>query len=106
MKPEEGEQLSLSFEPSVLALLTPDEIWESAASLVPHMREDRRIERKPPRYDPRALGDYFSMWANTSPDGGLIVVGMGDGGEMLGFAREDPGRVNTLEATGPIYCPD
>jgi ATP-dependent DNA helicase RecG len=106
MKHEEGPQLSLNFDPSVLALLTPDEIWESAATLVPHMKEDRRIERKPPRYDAKALGDYFSMWANTSPDGGLIVVGMGDGGEMIGFEREDPKRVNTLEATGPIYCSD
>lgn len=102
----EDVQLTLNFEPSLLALLTPDEIWESAATLVPKMREDRRLERKPPRFEPRALGEYFSMWANTAPDGGLMVLGLGDRGEILGFENEDEGRVNTLEATGPVFCPD
>lgn len=102
----DGIQLTLDFPSPVLALLTPDEIWESAATLVPHLREDRRIERKPPRFDARALGDYFSMWANTSPDGGLVVVGIGDDGELLGFHNLDLNHVNTLEAAGHIYCSD
>jgi len=103
---DEGLQLSLDFPSSVLALLTPDEIWESAATLVPYLREDRRIERKPSRFDARALGDYLSTWANTAPDGGLLVIGIGDKGEVLGFHNLDLNHVNTLEAAGHVYCPD
>jgi ATP-dependent DNA helicase RecG len=99
-------QLRINFDAATLALLTPDEIYEASATLVPTLKEDRRVERKPPRFDPKALGDYFSMWANTQPDGGLILVGIGDGGELIGFEGEGVPRINKVETAPAIYCPD
>ena len=102
---EEPIQLSLAF--SALALLSADEIYLSASQkLLEELREDRRIERKPPGVHGKALGDYFSMWANTSPDGGLIVVGMEDEGRFTGLSSIGPTGLNELERAGWTYCPD
>jgi hypothetical protein len=30
------------------------------------------------------LSEYFSMWANTVPDGGLLAIGIEDGGKVAG----------------------
>ena len=69
------EQLNLSFD-EPLALLSPDEIYQNAShSLLALLKEDRRLERKTAGVHGRALGEYFSMWANTVPEGGLIVLG-------------------------------
>lgn len=67
------EQLSFTFEtPS--ALLAPDEIFQlvDASELLRRLDEDNRLERKPPGFHPRSLGEYVCMWANTAPSGGLI----------------------------------
>jgi hypothetical protein len=100
------EQLSLIFD-GPLALLTIDEIYASAsAELLVQLNEDRRIERKPPGYHPDALGEYFSMWANTSPEGGIIVVGQHDKGPLLGCSGLPQHDLNRLEKTAMDYCPD
>jgi ATP-dependent DNA helicase RecG len=100
-----NHQLLLKFTRGPLELLTADEIYDDAERLVQDIAEDRRIERKPPKLATRSLGDYFSMWANTPPDGGLLVVGLGDKGEKLGFG-DCLGRVNEIEKCGAVYCPD
>ena len=46
------------------------------------------------------------MWANTAPDGGLIVIGMEDGGTVSGCSRLSQKELNRLEKTGMEYCPD
>ena len=75
-------QLSFIFE-GPLALLTVEEIYDRASTeLFQKLKEDRRIERKPTGIHSQSLGEYFSMWANTAPDGGLVVVGMEDGGAV------------------------
>jgi len=90
-----------------LALLTVHEIYEQASmELFKLLKEDRRIERKPSGIHPRQLGDWFSMWANTSPDGGVLVVGMEDDGEVPGCLRLSQNDLNRLEKTGMDYCPD
>ena len=77
-------QLPLVFSEGSLALLTVEEIYERAStSLFQKLREDRRIERKPAGIHSNHLGEYFSMWANTAPNGGLVVVGMEDGDQSL-----------------------
>ncbi len=43
------------------------------------------------------------MWANTSPSGGLIVVGVADDGEFLGCEGVDTKRINKLENAGYDY---
>jgi hypothetical protein len=65
-------------------LLTPDQIYQSAEKYGHLLKEDRRIERKAQGIHVPKLGEYFSMWANTSPHGGLVVVGIADSGEVLG----------------------
>ena len=46
------------------------------------------------------------MWANTSPDGGLIVVGIEDEGKVSGCASVDQSHVNDVEKSPRIYCLD
>ena len=73
------DQLNLRFD-IPLALITPDEIYQNAEAFIELLKEDRRFERKSPKTSPRSLGEYFSMWANTLPDGGLIALGIEDNG--------------------------
>jgi ATP-dependent DNA helicase RecG len=99
-------QLSFSFEtPS--AVISPDEIFQlSGAELLRRLKlkEDRRIERKPPGVQPRLLGEYFSMWANTSPHGGLIIVGMEDDGTLSGCHDLSTNQINEREKSAFIFC--
>lgn len=46
------------------------------------------------------------MWANTSPVGGLIVIGVGDDGAFEGLAEQGTSRLNDLEISGKTYCSD
>ncbi len=66
-------------------LLSVDEIYETATqALLEDLTEDRRIERKPPGIHASALGEYFSMYANKTPDGGIIVLGQENDGTISG----------------------
>jgi ATP-dependent DNA helicase RecG len=87
--------------------MTVEEMYEGASvELFKLLKEDRRIERKPSGIHPRQLGDWFSMWANTNPDGGILVVGMEDDGTESGCAKLSQSDLNRLEKTGMEYCPD
>jgi len=88
------------------ALLTPDEIYGLAdeGELLRRINEDRRLERKPPGIHARVLGEYICMWANTAPDGGLVVVGLGDHGEPLGCSALSQNQLNDIDKAGFIYC--
>jgi ATP-dependent DNA helicase RecG len=87
--------------------LTVQEIFDSADStLLVRLAEDRRLERKPTNVHCKELGEYISMWANTGPDGGLIVIGCEDGGIFTGLDSQGPKRWNDLEKTHDIYAPD
>jgi ATP-dependent DNA helicase RecG len=100
------EQLSLSFDEK-LVLLGVDEIYQGAdQSLLTLLKEDRRLERKPAGTHGRALGEYFSMWANTVPEGGIIVVGQENDGRLTGCQRLSQDELNHLEKACRIYCPD
>ena len=99
-------QLNLDYQRSLM-LMTPEEIYDaSGAEQLQRLKEDRRIERKPANIHPRALGEYFSMWANTSPDGGLLVLGMEDNGAISGCGGLSQDGLNDLERAGRIHCPD
>ena len=90
-----------------LALLTVEEIYEKASlDLFQKLKEDRRIERKPAGIHSQSLGEYFSMWANTAPDGGMVVIGMEDGGAVGGCLKLSQKELNRIEKTGMEYCPD
>ncbi len=103
-------QLTLEFPPPPVKnsmLLSVTEIYDMAdQSLLEELKEDRRIERKPIGTHNNNLGDYFSMWANTKPDGGIIVIGQENDGTLSGCIKGGQNHINDLERTGDIYCPD
>lgn len=107
------EQLTLDLPPphpplpELRQLWTPDDIYGALdEKLLREFAEDRRIERKSARTEPKNLGDYFSMWANTSPEGGLILVGIENNGVISGCRGLSDGQRNAIELTATRYCPD
>jgi ATP-dependent DNA helicase RecG len=103
-----SEQLDFNFD-GPLALLTVDEIYERASvELFRALREDRRVERKPAGIHTEALSDYFCMWANTAPEGGILVIGMDDDpeGTVSGCSGLSIHQLNRLESTRVEYCAD
>lgn len=105
----DNEQLSFlaSIEAPPSALLTPTEIFQRVnEELLVTLSEDNRLERKPGTCRTALLGQYISMWANTAPDGGVIVVGMADNGAFDGLNELGHERLNKLERCGRTYCPD
>lgn len=83
------KQLALNFDDaerrSVLELWRVDELYEEASEeLLRKLYEDNRLERKPPGIHAEPLSEYVCMWANTAPEGGLLVVGVNDDGEIIG----------------------
>jgi ATP-dependent DNA helicase RecG len=68
--------------------------------------EDRRIERKPAGIHQKPLAQYFSMWANTPTDGGVIAIGVEDDGKISGITKVGVAHLNDLERAGDICCPD
>jgi ATP-dependent DNA helicase RecG len=101
-----NEQLQLTLEERV-PFLTVEEIYDTPdATLLSIIKEDRRIERKPAGINSRALSQYFSMWANTAPDGGVIAVGIEDDGQISGILSVGTTHINDLERTGDTCCGD
>lgn len=102
-----GGQLEFEFDRTLLQLMTPDEIFDRAdEQLLRDLFEDSRFEAKPSGIHARELGEWFSMWANTAPHGGLIVVGIKNDDEFEGCSRLSPNQLNEIEATADTYCPD
>jgi ATP-dependent DNA helicase RecG len=88
-------------------LLSVTEIYSTATqTILEELKEDRRIERKPIGVRSLNLGDYFSMWANTKPDGGIIVVGQENDGAMSGCIKGGQNQINEVERAGNVHCPD
>lgn len=90
-----------------LELLSVEEIYEQASvELFQSLKEDRRIERKPSGTHPPQIGEYLSMWANTAPDGGILVIGMADDGTVIGCSGLSTKELNRIEKSGMEYCHD
>ncbi len=105
--PKQGS-LDFAFKsPSSLRLLSPDEIFARAdQSLLLRLHEDKRLERKPAKTHPQQLGEYFSMWANTAPDGGLLLLGVENDGSLSGCSVLSDKELNDREKADAHYCPD
>ena len=100
-------RFELDFEDKPELLLSPEDIFSKAdEDLLRRLAENRRIERKPPAFTGSRLGEYICMWANTSPDGGLIVSGMADKGGFIGCASLSQKQINNLEKAPHEFCPD
>ncbi len=105
-KGEDPNQLLL-FEHRVPELLSVEEIFTRASEqLLGQLYEDRRIERKPPGIHAASLAEYLSMFANTPPEGGLVVVGIENAGRLTGCRSLSPSKLSNLERAGHTHCPD
>lgn len=96
-----GDQLNLIFDvqpKGIVQLWTPDQIYDLlSADTLDQFKEDRRIERKSNKVQPKALAEYLSMWANTQPHGGIILVGIANDGSLEGCKILGPEGKNNLE---------
>jgi len=104
-----GEQLELNFNapvPSLPQLWTPDDIYDNAdQSTIEEFVEDSRLERKRAKVQRKALSEYVSMWANTQPAGGIVVIGVEDDGCITGCKSTEDEHLTNLETVGEL-CPD
>ena len=88
-----------------VAVLTVEELWSMADdALLKIAEEDRRIERKPVGIHAWELAEYFSMWANTAAEGGLIAVGISNKGAFDGCLSMEIQHINRLERDAQDYC--
>jgi ATP-dependent DNA helicase RecG len=108
-----SEQLSLDLPlpnpplPELRQLWTPDDLYGALdENVLRQFAEDRRLERKSARVDARALGDYFSMWANTAPDRGIILLGVEKDGKVSGCRKLSDSQRNDIDLVSRRYCPD
>jgi ATP-dependent DNA helicase RecG len=104
-----SEQLSLDFKAPLVSLpqlWTPDDIYSSLdQKAVQQFKEDNRIERKRGKISQRDLAEYVSMWANTQPFGGIILIGVENDGKISGCKNIETEHINDIEATRRL-CPD
>jgi ATP-dependent DNA helicase RecG len=69
-------------------LLSVAEVYSVIDRIAPvDLKEDWRFERKAAGVPPRSLADYFSIFANTAPEGGIILIGIEDDGMITGCRR-------------------
>jgi ATP-dependent DNA helicase RecG len=107
MNVDANGQLFIPFDRPLVQLLTPDEIVDRAdEELIRKMFEDKRFELKPNGFHPQDVGDYIAMWANTRPDGGIIVVGIRNDKIVEGCGGIHPKRLNELEKAGSVFAAD
>jgi len=79
------------------SVLTVEEIYSLAdESLLTRLEEDSRFERKPEGMHAQHLSEWICMWANTSPEGGLIAVGIADDGSLQGMSGQTQKRINDI----------
>ncbi len=102
------QQLIIDFDSPPLedsATWTPRDIWARLSQRVlEHFREDRRIERKNNKIpNLEDLAAYYSTFSN-SPDGGLLVYGIEDAGDITGCAFSTE-QLNKVEACHLNFCP-
>ena len=104
------KQLELKLEPPTIRsikLMSVKEIYDNLETIsVTELKEDRRIERKAATVQARALGEYFSVFSNTPPEGGIILVGVEGDGTIGGCGTSDQRHINELERSGDVFCPD
>jgi ATP-dependent DNA helicase RecG len=92
---------------SVAELWTPDEIFDDAtAELLKRFYEDERIERKAAGIHADSLATYICMWANTPPEGGILVIGMEDDGRIGGCTAKGEQLVESLGRIKRDLVPD
>jgi ATP-dependent DNA helicase RecG len=107
----EQEQLDLPFDSLFAigenpALWTPRDIWVRLNQrLLEYFKEDRRFERKGcKKIHHDELAEYYSTFSNT-PDGGMIVYGIEDNGDIVGCNSLSQRQLNEIEKAHLTRCP-
>lgn len=106
----DNQQYSLPLAPpgeGPVQMLGPHEAFARADSkLIDRLIENSVMEKKNGRVKATVLAEYFSMWANTGPHGGLLIVGVENDGQKTGLVSLHPSQVAEIELAGPNLCPD
>ena len=94
------------FEGQNTAVWTPRDIWVRLTQRgLEYFKEDRRLERKGrKRPDLGELAEYYSTFSNT-PEGGLLVYGVENNGDISGCSMFSPGQLNDIESCHLNLCP-
>src|SRR5947207_14778068 len=104
------EQLSFDIDSLMrksTRMMSVDEIFRDLANIsLVELHEDRRIERKVAGVSAKSLADYYSIFANTPPDGGIILIGVENSGQVSGCVATSQNQLNDLERAGDNYCPE
>jgi ATP-dependent DNA helicase RecG len=104
-----AEQLAFDFNaplPSLPQLWTPDDIFASLDdATIQKFKEDGRLERKRAQVSQRDLAEYLSMWANTQPSGGVILIGVENNGIISGCSKIETEHLNSIESVRRL-CSD
>ena len=84
----------------------PHELFARASdpAFIDRLVENSNVEKKSGRIGKAALAEYFSMWANTSPDGGLILVGVENDGSKAGLLALSDRQVAGIELAAHDLC--
>lgn len=107
---EQGEFLFEELDPELssihTALWTPRDIWVHLNQrYISVFKEGRRVEFKDHKNpDLDGLATYYSTFSNT-PDGGVLVYGVADNGEVHGCDRFSANQLNEIESSHVDRCP-
>ena len=91
-----------------IATWSPRDLWLAlSAENVSSLAEDRRVERKAGAKIRQTdeLAEYMSMWSNTV-DGGLLLLGIADNGEIQGLSSLPQSDLNLYESFHTTKCPE
>lgn len=105
----EPEQLTIEFAPppsQLWQLWTPDDIYNNAKEeVVRAFSEDNRVERKPCGIHAEQLAQWVCMYANTQPQGGIVLIGVENDGTISGCRNLSTPEINKFEKL-KNYCAD
>lgn len=104
-----GNQLSFDFSAprtSLPQLWSADDIYRTfSAEVLETFSEDRRLELKSPRTEAKDIAQYLSMFGNTLPDGGVIVIGVENDKTISGCKSLSADKINKIDEMR-VYCSD
>lgn len=90
----------------LIELMTPRDIYNRITELeFLHFKEDRRLEYKRSDIKLDDLAKYYSMFSNTPPEGGIVVIGVNDKCEISGCKNLSPKQINQIEKLHIDRCP-
>jgi len=102
-----AKQLDLFDPPLNHRPRSPEEVFQRAtAEELRGFQENDLFERKPVGIHSNELGEYICMWANNKPDGGLMIIGLLNTGELAGCKKAEEKTINGLKKVGANFCPD